>query len=157
LDQLAHILLIALLAWVATGWRFSDLQILLTEDAPGRYRIMAYLIGLAILIGTVPILEAEITVAVWAVQGQEINYTLGIYTSDRVLGGLERMVAMTLILTGYGLVAPLLFLPRLAFMIYQGQAKDNRTAVVCKVITSFIATLIISAVLTYIPFPAFDF
>ena len=153
LDQLAHIALIALLAWAATGWRFSDLQLLLSDSAPDQFRLIAYLSALAILIGVVPILEIEITVAVWATQGHQVGYTVGIDTADRVLGSLERVVAMVLILTGYGLVSPLVFLPRLATMIFWGQAPANRTAVLCKVLTSFVSTVIISAFLFYIPFP----
>lgn len=153
LDQLAHIALIALLAWAATGWRFSDLELLLTDSAPDQFRLIAYLSALAILIGVVPILEVEITVAVWATQGHQVGYTVGIDTADRVLGSLERVVAMVLILTGYGLVSPLIFLPRLAMMIFWGQGPVNRTAVLCKVLTSFVSTVIISAFLFYIPFP----
>ena len=153
-DQIAHIVLIALLAWAATGWTFSDLQILVADTAPAQYRLIAYLIGVALFIGAVPILEAEITVAVWAAQGHEINYTLGIDTSDRVMGSLERIAAMTLILTGYGFISPLMFVPRLALMIYQGQARVNRTAVVCKVLTSFAFAVIVSLILQAIPFPA---
>lgn len=153
LDQLAHIALIALLAWAATGWRFSDLQLLLTDGAPDQFRLIAYLSALAILIGVVPILEVEITVAVWATQGHQVGYTVGIDTADRVLGSFERVVAMTLILTGYGLISPLIFLPRLTMMIFWGQAPANRTAVVCKALTSFVSTVLISAFLFYIPFP----
>ena len=91
--------------------------------------------------------------AVWATQGHQVGYTVGIDLADRVLGSLERVVAMFLILTGYGLISPLIFLPRLAMMIYRGQASDNRTAVFCKVLTSFVSTVIVSAFLFYIPFP----
>ena len=153
LDQVAHIVLIAVLAWAATGWRFSDLQLLFTDSASSRYQLIAYLSGLAILIGVVPILEVEITVAVWATQGHQVGHTVSIETSDRILGSLERIVAMFLILTGYGLISPLIFVPRLAYMIYRGQAKVNRTAVICKVITSFASTIIVSAVLYFVPFP----
>lgn len=153
LDQLAHIALIALLAWAATGWRFSDLQLLLTDSAPDQFRLIAYMSALAILIGVVPILEVEITVAVWATQGHQVGHTVGIDTADRVLGSLERVVAMVLILTGYGLISPLIFLPRLAMMIFWGQVPANRTAVLCKVLTSFVSTVLISAFLFYIPFP----
>ena len=157
LDQVAHITLIALLAWAATGWKFDDLRSLFVEDAPSQYHLIAYLSALAILIGVVPILEVEITVAIWAFQGHQVSHTVSIDTADRVLGSLERIGATGLILTGYGLVAPLLFVPRLAYMIYQGQAGINRTAVACKVITSFASAVIIGAILYNIPFPHLDF
>ncbi len=153
LDQIAHIVLIAVLAWAATGWRLSDLHLLFTESASSQYQLLAYLSAVAILIGVVPILEVEITVAIWATQGHQVGHTVSIETSDRVLGSLERIVAMLLILTGYGLISPLIFGPRLAYMIYRGQAKVNRTAVICKVITSFASTIIVSSVLYFIPFP----
>jgi hypothetical protein len=69
------------------------------------------------------------------------------------LGSLERIAALGLILAGWWPVVPLLFLPRLGLMIYQGQAKINRTAVVCKVATSFISALLISLVLLSVPLP----
>ncbi len=154
LDQVAHLLLIAGLAWAATGWTFSDLQLLLTGQAPDQYQAIVYLIGLAILIGVVPILEAEITTTVWAVQGDTDSHTIAVNGSDRLLGGLERIAATVLILNGYGLLSPLVFLPRLALMLYQGQAKINQTAVASKVITSFVVTLLIAYFLRYIPFPS---
>lgn len=155
LDQAAHVILIGILAWAATGWGLADLQILLTNNASAQQRMLVYLIGLAAAIGIVPVLEAEITVAVWAVQGHEVKKTLQIDRSDRVLGGLERIAATTLILGGYGLLAPLVFLPRLGLMLYHGQAAADRTAVVTKVATSFITTIIIAYLLYYIPAPLY--
>lgn len=154
LDQAAHVLLIALIAWAATGWTVADLQILLrTDSAVTQFRMMAYLIALAAMIGIVPVLEAEITVAAWAAQGHEVKHTVEIDSSDRILGSLERIVAMALILTNYGLLAPLVFLPRLALMIYKGQARVDRTAVVAKVATSFIAAATASYLLYNVPAP----
>lgn len=153
LDQIAHFILIALLSWAATGWTFSDLRLLLTTEALNQYRLMAYLIGLATVIGVAPVLEAEVAVAVLATQGTEIKQTVAIDSVDRTLGGLERTVATILILMGYGLFTPLIFLPRLALMIYQGQAKDNRTTMITKVVTSFVTAIIVGVVLYNIPMP----
>ena len=114
---------------------------------------MAYLIGLAALISTAPVLEVEITVAVWAAQGQEVNQTLKIDAVDRILGSIERIAAMLLILAGLGWIAPLLFLPRLLLMIYQGHARENRTAVTTKIVTSFATAVIVSLLLLNIPVP----
>lgn len=154
LDQIAHIILIALIAWAATGWTFSDLQsILLSDSAATQYRMIVYLIGIATMIGVVPVLEAEITVAAWAAQGHETDKTVAIESIDRILGSLERIAAMILILTNYGLLAPFIFLPRLGLMIYQGQAKSNRTAVVAKVMTSFVTAATVSYLLYNVPTP----
>lgn len=153
LDQVAHVALIVLIAWAATGWTFDTLGILPTFDAPNQYRMLAYLIGLFALIGTAPVLEAEITVAVWAAQGQEVKQTVKIDTSDRVLGAFERILALILILVGLGWLAPFIFLPRLALMIRQGQARENRTAVTTKVITSFASAVVVSILLYNIPAP----
>jgi hypothetical protein len=153
LDQLAHLLLIALLAWAAAGWNFSDLRLVFSDTVSEQYRLMVYLAGLAIIIGVVPILEVEITVAIWAVQGRQVGYTVEINIADRIIGSLERTIAIILILVGYGYIAPLVFLPRLVLMIYQGKAKTNRTAVITKVLTSFAATVIVSLFLYQIPFP----
>lgn len=154
LDQVAHLMLIAILAWAATGWRVSDLEIILTGNAPVQHQIIVYLIGLAILIGVVPILEAEITTTVWAFQGDNESRTIAVNTYDRVVGGIERVVALTLILSGYGFVAPLIFLPRLGLMIYQGEAEANQSAVATKVVTSFVATLLVGYFLSYVPLPS---
>jgi hypothetical protein len=105
------------------------------------------------MIGVVPVLEAEITVAVWAIQGREVNYTVEINTTDRILGSIERIIATALILTGYGLLAPLVFLPRLVLMICQGKARTNRTAVVSKILTSFATAIIVSLLLYQVPLP----
>lgn len=156
LDQLSHLILISIIAWAATGWTPDSLGILLTSSAPNEYRMLAYLIGVAALISTAPVLEAEITVAIWAAQGQEVKQTVKIGTLDRVLGGFERTLAVVLILAGSGLLAPLVFLPRLAIMIYQGEARKNRTAVTTKVATSFGTALIISLVLFNIPTPTIN-
>lgn len=153
LDQLAHFILIALLSWAATGWTFSDLQVLLTAEALNQYRMMAYLIGLATVIGVAPVLEAEVAVAILATQGTEIKQTVAIDSVDRFLGGAERIVATFLILTGFGLFAPFVFLPRLALMIYQGHAKSNRTTMITKVVTSFVTAIIVGFVLYNIPMP----
>lgn len=157
LDQIAHVLFIGLLAWAATGWQWADLPLLFSESAPNQYRLIAYLSGLAILVGVVPILEVEITVAVWAFQGRQVSHTVSIETSDRLLGSLERMGATLVILSGYGLIVPLLFGPRLVYLIYQGQVKVNPTAVTCKVATSFVSTILVSLVLAKIPLPEFIF
>jgi hypothetical protein len=154
LDQLAHIVLVGLIAWAATGWTPADLAYLFSPQAPSQYRMLAYLIGLAIIIGVVPVLEAEIAVAVLAAQGQDINYTVPIDSSDRILGGLERCGATFLILFGFGWLAPLVFLPRLFLMIHQGQAISNRSTMITKVATSFVAALVTGLVLLNVPIPA---
>lgn len=153
LDQMAHLILIGFIAWVATGWTIFDLQILLSGNAPGLCRILAYLVGLAAVIGIVPVLEAEITVAVWAVQGNEVNHTVEINKTDRWVGSFERITALILIMSGYALISPFIFLPRLLLMIYQGQTRTNPTAVVSKMLTSFSMTVIVGALLYNIPFP----
>lgn len=153
LDQLAHVVLIMLISWAATGWTFSNLNLLFDPNVPDQYLVMSYLIGLAILISMAPVLEVEITVAVWAAQGQETNQTVKIDTEDRVYGGAERILAVILILLGFGLFAPLVFIPRLLIMIYRGYAKEDRTAVTTKVLTSFASALIVAIALINITTP----
>jgi hypothetical protein len=154
LDQIAHVLFIVFLAWLATGWTFSDLHPLITTASTNEQRMMAYLTGLAILIGVVPVLEVEIAVVILAIQGTNLNHTVKVDLSDRVLGSIERTIAVVLILIGYGLIAPLVFLPRLAVMIHQGQADVNRTTVVTKVVVSFVSALVIGVLLRYLPMPS---
>ncbi|RME99198.1 MAG: DUF3307 domain-containing protein [Chloroflexi bacterium] len=147
LDQLAHMLSLMFIAWAATGWTPNTLAYLGLADAPGQYRLLAYLTGLAILISTAPVLEVEITVAIWAAQGHETNKTVSIDTEDRVLGSIERILGSALMLTGYVIFAPLVFVPRLAVMIYKGQARADKTAVITKVATSFVTALLVSLIL----------
>jgi hypothetical protein len=154
LDQMAHIILIALIAWAATGWTWSDLSLLLTTEALNEYRMMAYLIGLAMVIGVAPVLEAEVAVAVLASRGTDIKITVPIESADRVFGGLERIIAAILIVVGLEILVPLVFVPRLVWMIYQGQAQQNRTTMITKVVTSFVTAIIVGLVLYYIPMPA---
>jgi len=153
LDQLAHFILVVLLAWAATGWTWSDLAWLWASEALNEYRMMAYLIGLATVIGVAPILEAEVSVAILATQGTEIKHTVPIESTDRVFGGLERIVATLLILGGFGILTPLIFVPRLIWMIYQGQAQSSRTTMITKVVTSFATALIVGIILYSIPLP----
>ena len=152
LDQLAHVLLLVALAWLATGWTMSDLYPLTTVGV-NQSRMMVYLISLAIVISVVPVLEAEITVAVLAMLGTEITHTVKIDTSDRFLGALERITAIILILAGYGIVAPLIFIPRLAYMVRQGEFSSNTAGTITKVVTSFGSTLIVSWILSMVPVP----
>jgi hypothetical protein len=153
LDQLAHIILIGLIAWGATGWIFSDLNPLTTE-AVNQARLIVYLIGLTIAVSVVPVLEAETTVAVLAFLGTEINYTVAIETADRMLGAGERIIAVIVILLGYWFIAPVIFLPRLIYMIRQGQFETDKVGVITKVATSFVAMLVVALILLNIPIPA---
>lgn len=147
LDQIAHMLLIILIAWAAIGWTFSSLAILFDPNAPSQYLLLAYLIGAAILLSTSPVLEAEITVAVWAAQGQEITYTVRIDTEDRVYGALERFTAVALIVFGLWMITPLVFIPRFILMVRQGQMQQDKSAVITKVATSFGSALIVGLIL----------
>ena len=150
LDQLAHVLLIALIAWLATGWTLSDLGQLLLPGAV-EARLLVYLICLTTVISVVPVLEVETTVAALAMLGIEITHTVSIDFSDRLLGAIERIVAVALMLVGFGLLAPVVFVPRLGYMIYQGQLKTDKVGVITKVVTSFVTMLVIALLLLRIP------
>ena len=154
LDQLAHILSLMVIAWAATGWTPDTLKYLFIPDIPNQYSLIVYLIALAILISTTPVLEAEITVAIWAAQGREVTQTVRIDNEDRLFGSIERVVGSILILLGYFWLAPLVFLPRLAVMIYRGYASEDRTAVTTKVVTSFMIAVLVGVVLAGINPPA---
>jgi hypothetical protein len=88
--------------------------------------------------------------------GIQITHTVGIEFSDRVLGALERIIAVGLILLGFGLLTPLVFAPRLGFMIYQGQFQTDRVGVISKVLTSFVTMLLIGLVLLRVPLLPFS-
>jgi hypothetical protein len=152
-DQLAHLILIMIIAWLATGWTPADLKILLTPAATNQQLLMAYLVGLAILIGVVPVLEVETAVTLLYYSGTDLNETVRVDFTDRLLGGIERVVGAILILMGWGLISPLVFLPRLGLMVNQGQAKTNRIPVITKVVVSFASTLVVALVLSFIPLP----
>lgn len=152
-DQLAHVLSLVFIAWAATGWTPELLQYLHYPDTPNQYRLMAYLTALAVLISTTPVLEAEITVAVWAAQGKETNKTVKIDNEDRIFGSIERIAASGLILAGLPILSPLVFMPRLAVMVYKGYAKEDRTAVTTKMLVSFVTTVLVCIVLATISPP----
>lgn len=152
LDQLAHFILIAALAWLATGWTMADLGPLASDNVD-QSRMMVYLIALAFVISVVPVLEAEITVAVLAMLGTEITHTVKIETADRVFGAIERIAGILLILAGLAWVAPLVFLPRLGLMVYQGELKTNKPGTITKTATSFASALIAGILLSFVPFP----
>ncbi|MDM8520435.1 DUF3307 domain-containing protein [Anaerolineales bacterium HSG6] len=154
LDQLAHIVLIWIIAWLALGSPFNHLYLLTTNNY---YQLLMYLIGLAALIGVIPVLEVEITVAVWEAQGQTMDKIVAITSADRLLGGLERSTAMLLIAlglsNGLAFLAPLVFVPRLGLMIRRGELKADRTAVTTKVVTSFSAAVLVGMMLYNVPAP----
>ncbi len=152
-DQVAHMVLIALLAWAATGWTAADLQILFTADATDQQLLMVYLIGAATLLGVVPVLEVEMAVTTLYFAGTDLNETVRVDFSDRLFGGIERLVGGFIILIGFGLFTPLVFVPRVIYMIRQGQAKNNPIPVIVKVVVSFVSTLLVAIALSFIPFP----
>ncbi len=151
IDQIVHLVLILFIVWAAVGWPFTNWNMFIAVN--NQYKLLVYLIGIATVIGVTPVLEIEITVAVWAAQGQEMNQIIAVTGTDRTLGSLERIAAMLLIIVGFGLLAPLVFIPRLALMIYQERATLNRTAVTTKVLTSFSTAVIIGYLLYYVPVP----
>lgn len=153
LDQLAHFILIAIIAWAAAGWTFSDLWLLRAPETLNQYRMLAYLIGLATVLGMAPVLEVEVAVAVLAAQGTQIKQTIAIESSDRLFGGLERIVGMILILLGFGLLTPLVFLPRLAMLLHASQSQSNRSTIITKVATSLSTALLVGFTLYTIPMP----
>jgi len=153
-DQFAHLVLIVILAWLATGWTPADLLILTTPAATNQQLLMANLIGLAVVIGVIPVLEVETAVTVLYYSGTDLNETVRVDLSDRVLGGTERIIGGFLMLIGFGLLSPLVFLPRLGIMIYQGQAKTNRIPVITKTVVSFLSTLIVAFALSFVEMPA---
>jgi hypothetical protein len=152
-DQFAHIILILLIAWAAIGWPFNHLELLATNN---QYQLLVYLIGISALIGVTPVLEVEITVAVWEAQGQKMDKIVAITSTDRILGGLERSIAMLLIAlglsNGLAFLAPLIFVPRLILMVKDKTQRD-RTAITTKVITSFATAVIVGIILYNVPAP----
>jgi hypothetical protein len=152
-DQLAHLISLMVIAWAATGWTPADLAALFSPDTPNHYRTMAYLTGITILISAAPVLEIENTVAVWAAQGQEMGKPLSIDREDRILGSLERIAAVTFILLGLPMLAPLMFAPRLAVLVRRGDLKTNRSALVTKMLTSVGVAMLVSLILLNVPPP----
>ena len=157
LDQLAHVLLIILIAWLATGWVISDLSPLTSSIGVNQERLMVYLICLTVIISVAPVLEAETTVATWAMTGTEVTHTVQIDLADRLLGGVERFIGVVVMLLGFGLALPLIFVPRLVYMIRKGDYAADKVAVITKVATSFATALLIGLLLIKIPPPYLGF
>jgi hypothetical protein len=83
--------------------------------------------------------------------GTEITHTVKIEFSDRLLGAIERILAIAILLLGYGLLIPLLFIPRLTYMIREGQLKTDKVGVITKVATSLVITVLVGLLLLNIP------
>ena len=94
-----------------------------------------------------------IAILAWAAQGTQIKHTVAIESSDRIFGGMERIVGTVLILLGLGILTPLVFLPRLAMLLYSSQAQSNRSTIITKVVTSLGTALLVGFVLYNIPMP----
>jgi hypothetical protein len=84
--------------------------------------MMAYLIGLATVLGVAPVLEAEVAVAVLATQGTEIKHTVAIESSDRISAVGEWWLPFNF--EGYGLQSRWSFCPAGAHGL-QGQKRQS--------------------------------
>ena len=152
LDQLAHVVLVMLIAWGATGWTLSDLTPLTIGDFQ-QPQLLVYLTALAIVVSVVPVLEAEITVGVLAALGTQISHTVAIEQSDRLYGATERIVATILIIAGFWPLAILCFVPRLIFLYRKGDHINDRPGFFTKFGTSLGVVIILSLILLQLPAP----
>lgn len=154
LDQLAHLVLIGLLAWLATGWQPSSLLLLFKDGAPDEIHWLAYLSGLVILIWVAPVFEVEFTMATLALQGAPSDKTVPIAMSDRVVGGFERVLALVLTLLGLWIFTPLAFAPRLLWLLRRVQDPNDRLTTFSKTVASLATALLVGVLLLAVPLPA---
>ncbi len=146
LDQIAHVLSIMLISWLATGWQINSLASILDEGFISHNGLIYSFCLLVFAIWVVPILEIELVVAIQSYQGVNSTKVVPISFSDRIMGALERLIGLILIIISWRLLTPLVFLPRLYWLLYKDQS-SNRVTIFLKMGTSFATVLIIGILL----------
>ncbi len=111
-DQLVHALSLAFIAGWATAEPVSALGAIFAAPptAPNRAIFIAAVVITVFWVA--PILEIELVVAVASLRKATGKGIAPIEISDRLMGGVERLLALAAIAAGWGLLAPVVFVPR---------------------------------------------
>jgi hypothetical protein len=153
LDQIVHLISIIIISWLATGEELIKLREIFNHTLPTANAILL-LISLIIVIGwVIPILEIELTVAIMSYREPTNTVLAPIGLSDRILGSLERLASLILIAVGFTPVIPLVFLPRLAWLLTRNRPV-NKIATFSKMGTSLTTTILMGFLLWSTNLPA---
>ena len=151
LDQAAHLGVIVFIAAVSVHWRPAELASFFNGTASVESRLMVYLIALIFLVWSVPILEAETVATLIGCHDNAGGKSVLVRPVDRLLGALERLAAVSLVLSGCIYLAPVSLLLR--SYVQRGQWRDqpSRNRLITKMATSFLAAMATGLVLRAVP------
>ena len=146
LDQIAHIISLIFIAHWATDAPISDLSAIFTQPLSTENQLFFIFAMIIISFWVMPIVEIETFVANISFQGNADKKITPIGLSDRIMGGMERILGLALFSLGYGILAPLFFLPRLIWLTKIDTPNKN-IALISKVATSLIALFLMGLLL----------
>ena len=150
LDQIAHLVSLMVISWLAVGWRFDSLTPIYTQSLSAQDTILLFVCLVIIAVWAIPILEVELATAVMAKKTPASKELVPIRRSDRILGALERLIVLGLIILSQGFLIPLVFLPRLYWLLHE-DSSPNKIATYSKIGTSFVTALMLSIPIWMIP------
>ena len=142
-DQTVHILSIMAISWFAVGWRFTDLAQISHPALPPMHIMILLACIVIIAVWATPILEVELATAIMSLRHTSTETMIPVRPSDRLMGGMERLVSLGLIIISWGLFIPLVFLPRL-YWLHQENRSSDKTMIYAKTITSFCIAILLS-------------
>lgn len=149
-DQIVHVISIMIISWLAVGWQFSSLTPIYSQTLSPQNTIFLFLCLFILAVWVVPILEVELATAIMSKRSTADKELVPIRRSDRVMGALERVLSVILIILSKGLFIPLVFLPRLYWLLHE-DSSPNKIATYSKMGTSFVTALIIAFPILLIP------
>ena len=149
-DQIVHLISLMILSWLAVGWTFSSLTPIVSGTLSPQNTVLLLSCLFIVAVWVAPILEVELAAAIMSKQAPSSKELVPIRRSDRVLGAFERVVTVALIVLSLGLFIPLVFLPRLYWLLHE-DAPPNKIAIYSKMGTSFVTALAIGLTLWLMP------
>jgi hypothetical protein len=151
LDQAAHLGVIVFIAAVSVHWQPVELASLFNGTASVESRLIVYLIALIFLVWSVPILEAETVATLIGCHDNVGGKSVRVRPVDRLLGAIERLAAVSLVLSSCLYLAPVSLLLR--SYVQRGQWRDqpSRNCLITKMATSFLAAMATALVLRAVP------
>lgn len=151
LDQIAHLISLIYIAHWATDAPLKHLSAIFTQTLSTE-NYLFFIFGLIIVsFWVMPIVEIETFVAVLSFQGNTDKKIAPIGLSDRMMGGMERILGLAVFSLGYGILAPLFFLPRL-FWLIKTDPPNKKIAVISKILTSLVALILMGILLKSVHF-----
>lgn len=156
-DQIIHVLSLVLISWMATGESAENLSAIFAQSLTAENAILFIFSLFVIAVWVIPILEIELLVAILSFQeqpetGKSKKIIEPIHLSDRLSGGVERTISLIMFGTGFGLLMPLVFIPRFIWMRKQNPPA-NRLSPLTKSGTSLVTSALLGLLLLSISLP----